>query len=436
METLVFALGVIALALAALCAALLFARATTLARCARAEEHAAAAAQELDMLTNPDGAMHQAIGALASAALKESREQLLVFNKSQLETEQVRARSELEQRKQAVEHLVKPIAEALKKTEEKLGSIESERKGAYASLVEQVRAMQEGGASLRNETRKLTQALRKPQVRGRYGEIQLERVAELAGMREYCDFETQTTVTSDAGVRLRPDMIVRLPNERVVVVDAKTNLEAYLDALDAQTPEEAEAKCSQFADHVANQAKALASKEYWGAIHGAVDFVVMFIPGDQFVDTALAHRPDLLDLAATERVIIASPSTLIGLLRAVHVGWREKRLTDDAAELFELGKQLHERAAVAMGHAASLGKAIQATVERFNKFVGSVDTRLMPTLRRFEASGAQSAKQLCEPALVDQSPRLPATGTPDEAPVIEIPAHTAAVVPTDANTEL
>lgn len=340
--------------------------------------------------------MREAFKSLASDELRSTSDEFLKIAKQTFAAEQEKAKGELEQRKQAVDSLVKPLHEKLEKTGETLNKIEQSRIEAYAKLAQQTQDVLKSSSELRTETSKLVQALRKPQVRGRYGEIQLERVVELAGMRDYCDFTTQASMTSSEGAKLRPDMVVRLPNKRLIAIDAKTNIEAYLDAIEAESIDDAERHLDRFARHVADQAQALAKKEYGAQFEHSPEFVVMFIPGDQFIDAALQRRPDLLDLAADQRVIIASPSTLIGLLRAVHVGWREKSLSDSAHELFKLGKELHERAVTALESAASVGKAIDAAKERYNKFVGSVDRRLMPTLRKFEEKGAASSKSLAD----------------------------------------
>ncbi|MFG0292460.1 MAG: DNA recombination protein RmuC [Phycisphaerales bacterium JB050] len=297
--------------------------------------------------------------------------------------------------------LVSPIGETLKKTDEQIKELERRRSEAYVRLSEQVEALKLGSQGLVEETSKLVNALRKPQVRGQYGEIQLERVAELAGMTNYCDFTTQSSVRDSEGNLLRPDMVVSLPNGREIVIDAKTNIEAYLDALQAKTPDDAEAHLKRFARHMLEQAKSLGSKKYWKDYAGSPEFTVMFVPGDQFVDAALEREPRLLELAAESNILLASPSTLIGLLRAVAIGWREKQLSDSAEELFKLGKELHERTAVALGHASSVGDSLDRAVKSYNRFVGSVDSRLMPTLKRFEEAGARSEKQLTEPKPVD-----------------------------------
>ncbi len=331
--------------------------------------------------------------SLATDALKNSGEAFLKLAKATLETDREKASAELEKRKTAVDELIKPMGETLRRTEEKLTGL------AAAS------------GDLRLETSKLVRALREPHVRGRYGEVQLRRVAELAGMSAYCDFSEQDRTIDSDGNALRPDMIVRLPSERVVVVDAKTNIQAYLDALQAGTHDEQEACLDRFARHVAEQATALARKKYWTQYEGSPEFVVMFIPGDSFIDAALARQPELLEQAARQNVLLAGPATLIGLLRAVAVGYKEQRLAKAAEELRELGVELHKRAADAFAHIAQLGAALDAAVDRYNSFVGSYQRRLEPHLRKFEEAGDKSPKDLPELPEVTVRARLD-TGAP------------------------
>lgn len=352
--------------------------------------------------------LKESFNSLAGDALKNSSEQFLSLAKQTFEKHHAQTNASVEEKQKAVDALLKPIQDALKKTDEKLGLMEKERVGAYEGLLAQVRQMQESGRQLSERTGDLVKALRKPQVRGRYGEIQLERVVEVAGMRNYCDFTTQDSSRNDDGRLLRPDMIVRLPNGRVVIIDAKCNIEAYLDAIEAETPELAEQHLDRFARHVFEQAKKLSDKTYWKVEQGSAEFVVMFVPGDQFIDAALQRRPELLDMAAQNGVILASPSTLIGLLRAVNVGWREAVLTESANELFTLGKELHDRVGRVVEYIGSLGKAIDAARDRYNKLVGSVESRVMPTLRRFEEKGAATAKVVEELKPLDGATRLPA----------------------------
>ncbi len=309
--------------------------------------------------------VREAFGSLAADALKANQTQFLAL-----------AEQKFEAKRGAMDELVRPIAETLKKTGEKLAVIE------------------QAGNELRGETGKLVRALREPHVRGRYGEIQLKRVAELAGMSAFCDFAEQDQTRGLDGAPLRPDMIVKMPSGRVVVVDAKTNIQAYMDAIGAATPEAAEVCLDRFARHVAEQATALARKKYWAQYDGSPEFVVMFIPGDQFVDAALSRQPEILERAAEQGVILASPATLIGLLRAVAVGYAEERLARQASDLLVLGKELHDRFATAMGHAAKVGRALNGAVDSYNDFVGSYERRLEPVMRKFEEGGVKSGKEL------------------------------------------
>lgn len=333
--------------------------------------------------------------SLASDALARESAQFLQLAEQKFAVREAKAVAELEQRRVVVDQLVQPISEALKKTQEELRRLEMAREGAYAGLREQVQAMQRANAELNGQTQRLAQALSKPNVRGRYGEIQLQRVAELAGMQNYCDFATQEGVRDGDGRLLKPDMVVRLPNERVIAIDAKTNIDAYLAALEAKKPEEAEPHLQRFARHVAEQVTALGKKGYW-AQFDSPEFTVMFIPGDPFLDAALERRPDLIELAARSNVVLASPSTLIGLLRAVHLGWRERRFSEDAHKLQELGQQLVERFGVALTHVDRVGTSLRRAVGDYNDFVASVDTRVMPTLRKFEESGARAKEPIKE----------------------------------------
>lgn len=343
-----------------------------------------------------DEQMRESFRALSAESLSKSAQDFLKLAGERMAAQQQLGASEMDKRRVAVEQLVKPIEETLKRTGEHLAAIEKERTAAYSGLVEQVRAVAEGNKHLRDETGKLVRALREPQVRGRYGEIQLKKVAELAGMRAYCDFVEQETTRDESGAALRPDMIVKLPNGREVAVDAKANLKPYLDALEATEPERVEAALQAFADGIASQAAQLAKKGYWKQYDGSPEFVVMFVPGDQFVDAALAKRPDLLEFAANLRVLLASPSSLIAMLRAVHVGYQEHRLAEDALILRDLGRELHERMTTAMGYVSKLGGALNTAVERYNDFAGSYEKRLEPTLKKFEEAGVKSGKELPE----------------------------------------
>ena len=338
---------------------------------------------------------------IGGESLKANQEALGKFISDRLKDADQLSQSELDKRKQAIEAMVKPIRETLDKTHEQITQLDERVKMSSAS-----------NESLKEETARLTRALSRPEVRGQYGEIQLRRVAELAGMTSYCDFSEQFSQRDDEGNLQRPDMVVTLPNNRVIVVDAKANINAYIEAVNAPTDEIREEQMQRFARHTFEQVKKLADKKYWSMFDGkSAEFVVMFVPGDHFIDAALSRRPDLLDVAAQQGVILASPSTLIGLLRAVAVGWREHALTEQAAELFELGKELHDRAATAFEHAGKLGDSIRQSVERYNRLVGSIDSRMMPTLKKFEDAGAKSGKTMEGPKRVDGTPRELTSGT-------------------------
>ena len=332
---------------------------------------------------------------LSTDALDANTARFLEHAKQTFEQQFKRAEGDLEQRRKAVDELVRPIGETLDATRERL-----------ARLGERVDLTAAASEALRDETGRLTKALSRPEIRGQYGEIQLRRVAELAGMTSYCDFTEQAASRDSDGKLQKPDMIVNLPNDRKIVVDAKTNTYAYVEAANAQTDEERDHHLDRFARHVSDQAKKLGDKKYWDAIEGtSPDFVVMFVPGDHFIDAALQRQPDLIDLAASRNVILASPATLIGLLRAVAVGWREHSMTEQARELFVLGKELHERASNVYGYIDDLGRALERATNKYNEAVGSIQKRLSPTLRRFEEAGAKSSKELAEPAQVTTLPR-------------------------------
>jgi DNA recombination protein RmuC len=355
-------------------------------------------------LVNDEKRLTEQFEAIGGKSLRANQEALSKFLSERLKDADSLSQKELDERKMAIESLVKPIRETLTKTHEQI-----------VQLDERVRASGDSNTSLREETARLTKALSRPEIRGQYGEIQLRRVAELAGMTGYCDFTEQVSVRDEDGQLQRPDMIVTLPNERIIVVDAKANINAYIEAVNATTDEQREEQMDRFGRHMTEQVKKLADKKYWSLFDGnSAEFVVMFVPGDHFIDAALARNPDLLDIAAQQGVIMASPSTLIGLLRAVHVGWREHALTEQAAELFVLGKELHDRAATAFEHAGKLGDSIRMSVERYNRLVGSIDSRMMPTLKKFEDAGAKSGKALVEPKRVEGEARLLAGGEEGE----------------------
>ncbi|MBM3975531.1 MAG: DNA recombination protein RmuC [Planctomycetes bacterium] len=340
----------------------------------------------------------EAFEALAARALHAQGEQFLALAEQRLNAQQVRAEASIRKERDDVDALVKPIGEALAKTREELSRLEKAREGAYQGLTRQV-------ADFQMQATKLADALRRPNVRGRYGEVQLQRVVELAGMRDWCDFSTQANTRSSEGQLLKPDLVVKLPNGRLLAVDAKCSLDGYLDALEAPDPAARDAAFARFAENVVEQVTRLSSRQYWANFPQSPELVVMFVPGDQFIDAALQYKPELVDIAAQKNIVLASPATLIGLLRAVALGWRERTVSDSAAELLKYGQQLHERSAKVLEYASKVGEHLRRSVDSYNEFATSIDARLMPTLRRFEELGAKSAKALANVEQVELLPK-------------------------------
>ena len=358
-----------------------------------AERDKLAAAQQ--MVAQLDARMRDAFGTLSAQALQANNAQFLTLAQQKLGGTLAEGAAAVKQQREAVETLVKPMGDTLKETRDKLTTLEA-----------LTTSMGAHNADLKTQTEQLVRALREPKVRGRYGEVQLRRVAEIAGMRAYCDFSEQDTTRDSEGNALRPDMVVRLPNNREIVVDAKANLQPYLEAIEAHAEPAHQEECMRrFADGIATQARALGSKRYWAQYEGSPEFVIMFVPGDQFVDAALALRPDLLETAANSRVILASPSTLIAVLQAVAVTFREHAISQNVQQLFELVKEFHERAAKALSFIEAMGGSMRGLLRDYNGFVGSYEGRLEPTLRKIEGLGASSGKPLPEIKVVENELR-------------------------------
>ncbi len=335
----------------------------------------------------------EAFQALSGEALKQNNEAFLNLAKTSFQTLQAEAKGELAQRQQAIDELVKPLSESLHRYDEQVRQLEQSRQAAYGGLDQHLKSLAESQQRLQQETGNLVNALRAPAVRGRWGEITLKRVAELAGMVAHCDFYEQESVTVDEG-RLRPDMVVQLPGGRQIIVDAKTVLAGYLEAHEATNEAERTNGLRRHAAQVRSRMDELSLKAYWSQFDQAPEFVVLFLPGEQFLGAALEQDPRLIEDGFAQGVVLATPTTLMALLRAVAYGWRQERLTEHAEEAGRLGKELYERMAILAEHLNDVGQSLGKSVVAYNKAVGSLETRILPAARRFKELGVSSDKDI------------------------------------------
>jgi DNA recombination protein RmuC len=360
--------------------------------------------EKIELVTQASEELRNAFKAMASDALKSNNLSFLVLAKESLERFQSEARGDLESRQKAVAEMVGPVRESLNKVDEKIQQLEVARGDAYGELRAQVQSLITTQKELQSETGNLVRALRTPNVRGRWGEIQLRRVVEIAGMLSYCDFTEQESVTTETG-RLRPDLVVKLPGGKHVVVDAKTPLQAFLDAFETNDEEARRACLANHARQVRDHMNTLSGKKYWEQFEATPEFVVMFLPGETFFSAALEQDSGLIEHGVLNRVIPASPTTLIALLKAINYGWNQEKLARNAQQISALGKELHERLRLLAGHIAAVGTGLDRAVECYNKAVGSLESRVLVSARKFAELGASVAEDIPELAPIETTSR-------------------------------
>ena len=358
-------------------------------------------AEQRALLEDAQKRLETAFKATAGDALKSSNEEFLRLAEQTLKGYVVQASGDLDLRKKAVEDLLKPVQDSLKLYHEKADALERERQQAYGGLSTMLQSLTVTQERLKLETGNLVAALRQPNTRGRWGELTLRRVVELAGLVAHCDFNEQTTVAGEDGAQ-RPDLLVHLPNKRDIVVDAKAVLSAYLDAMEATTDDARQAAITRHAVHLRERMKALSSKAYWRSFADSAEFVVLFVPGEPFLAAAVQLDPSLIEDALVNKVVVATPTTLVALLKAVAYGWQQERMAQNAQEVADLGKKLFEGVAVWTGHLQKLRDSVFNTVEHFNNAQASLERYVLPRARRMKELGVGSDKDIAELKPVDK----------------------------------
>ena len=345
-------------------------------------------------------------GDLARDSLQSNGELFLQLARERFAGEQLNAAQALKQRETAIETLVQPIREALAKTEAQIQAIERDRIDSFAGIKTQMEGLASGQNLLSRETRNLVTALRRPDVRGQWGEITLRRLVELSGMTLHVDFTEQHHLATEAGA-IRPDMIVHLPDKRDIVIDVKTPLDAYLAAIEAQSDDDIRSQLRRHSQVVGARVRELSTKQYWSQFERSPDFVILFLPGDQFLTAALQDNPGLIDEALRQNVMLATPTSLVALLKIVAYGWKQSILADNAAEIRRLGEDMYKRLAVFGEHLAKLGKSLGSSVDSFNKAVGSLEQQVLPAARRFPDLGLRMIRELEPMEPVSNLTRIP-----------------------------
>jgi DNA recombination protein RmuC len=370
--------------------------------------------QQKDLLEDAKFALSDTFKSLAADALAGNNRGFLTLAEEKFKSLKEEAAVDLDQRRQQIESLVQPLAHSMAVYQKESKDLEEKRLRELSGVGEQLRQLASAHGTLQAETSKLVNALRTPHVRGRWGEIALRKTAELAGMSPHCDFVEQESVETETG-RLRPDMIVKLPAGREVVVDSKVPLNAFLEALEANTDENRQAALLRHAGHVKQHVIKLAAKEYWDQFQAAPEFVVLFIPNDSFLAAAAEQDPALIETALAKRIVIATPTTFIALLRAVAYGWRQERIAENAQRIHVLGQDLYERMGTLVEHLLKIGGALGRAVESYNSAVGSFETRVLPAARKFKQLGTSNKKDLEELQPIDEQPRSLSASESSEA---------------------
>lgn len=377
---------------------------TYISKIKRVDELTAALDSEREMNRERHAAMEKTFAALSANALQNNNRAFVELAQQVLGRFQVQAKGDLDLKQQAIADLVKPIREALTKTEQQLQQLERERRESYGALNKHLETLAQTQEELQGETRNLVNALRRPEVRGQWGELTLRRLAELAGMVEHCDFREQAHTSTEDGA-MRPDMIVHMPGGRQVVVDVKTPLDAYLSTIEAEDDLSRQKHLKLHARHVRDRVRELAGKRYWDQFEKAPEFVILFIPGDQFLSAALNTDRMLLEDALAQRVILTTPTSFVALLRAVAYGWRQETLSQNAEKIRDIGQSLYHRIGTLTEHLNKLGKYMNASVDQYNRLLGSFESKVLPGARKFTELGVSSTKEIQEPTKLENSAR-------------------------------